>query len=416
MIRIGIVGCGRILAAHLRGYRLLREAGVEDFRITALCSRQAADARGYVQRDGGHPQRPAVSDIPGDPLGIGDEFLSDFQDVADVEIFTDFRELIANGKIDAVNDFTTHGLHHVVGQCAINHGRHLLTQKPLAVTMRAAARLVENAEAAGITFGVFENARQRLVARQWRWAFSSGLLGTPRMALLGNVGTWWAPDRIVAETPWRHRIAEGGGISLDLGVHQFDMIRQVFGEVKSVTARTAVTEPTRHTRDQEGRVTEQVDCDADDTFYASFATEGGATGTLFGSWSGAGAASTIGDGPTFYGTNGRVSGNLVHLRGETDPHSIGALYATRAAAELKEANQPFGLENEFAIAQHDWLDAIRRGTQPETSGREGLVDLACAYAIVESAQAGREVTVREVLDGSLAAYQQPVNEHFKIEA
>ena len=70
MIRIGIIGCGRILAAHLQAYRLLRELGFEDFRITALCSRKAADAESYIQRGEGPPQRPAVSDIPGDPLAI----------------------------------------------------------------------------------------------------------------------------------------------------------------------------------------------------------------------------------------------------------------------------------------------------------------------------------------------------------
>ena len=51
---------------------MLREAGVDDFRITAMCSRKAEDAWGYVKRDAEHPQRKAVSDIPGDPLGEGD--------------------------------------------------------------------------------------------------------------------------------------------------------------------------------------------------------------------------------------------------------------------------------------------------------------------------------------------------------
>ena len=393
----------------------MREAGVDDFQITAMCSRKAEDAWGYVQRDGEHPQRKAVSDIPGDPLGIGEEYLSDFQDVADVKVFTDFRDMIANGPIDAVNDFTTHGLHHVVGTEAINHGKHLLSQKPLAVTIRAARRMVEAADRSGITFGVFENARQRLLARHWRWAFDGGPVGRPQMALLGNIGTWWAPDLIVAETPWRHRIVEGGGISLDLGVHQFDMVRQVCGEIKSVTARTSVVEQKRYTFAPDGSVAEEVDCDADDTFFASFETETHVTGTLFGSWSGAATNTVLGNGPTFYGTNGRISGAEMHLKGEAGSQSVSDAYQRQATETQKQADQPLGLENEFAIAQLDWINAIRSGGQPETSGTEGLIDLACAYAIVESAQAGREVLVKDVLEERVGEYQAPINRHFGID-
>ena len=145
MIRIGIVGCGRILAAHLRGYRKLYEAGFRDFQITALCSRKLDDARMYVKRGGDVPQRPAVSNLAGDPLAIGDEYLSDFQPEVEVATYTDYRELIASGRVDAINDFSTHALHYQIAEVAFAHGKHLMTQKPLAITVAAARRMCEEA-------------------------------------------------------------------------------------------------------------------------------------------------------------------------------------------------------------------------------------------------------------------------------
>lgn len=410
MIRIGIVGCGRILAAHLEGYKILREAGVDGFEITALCARKAEDARGYVKRGEGPPQREPVSDIPGDPLAVGDQYLSDFQPDTEVAVFTDYKEMIASGTVDAVNDFTIHSLHHQVAEAAFAKGLHLLSQKPLAVSMEGARRMCAQAEAARVTFGVFENLRFVSGVRHQAWAFSvGGPAGKFQMAAMGNIGTWWAPDLVVAETPWRHVLENGGGMALDMGPHFFDMIRHIGGsEIVAVSGQTQVVEPTRYIM-RDGEKVDPVLCDADDTFYAHFETETGAAGTMFGSWAGHGSNTVVGDGPVFYGSSGRVSGDTIHLDG-CEPQSLAALYETEAPADLKERHFPLGLTNDFALSQLDWIRAIENGTQPECSGHEGLVDLACAYAVVESAKAGRRVAIEEIASGSLRDYQRPIDE------
>jgi predicted dehydrogenase len=412
MIRIGIVGCGRILAAHLRGYRVLRELGIDDFQIAALCDLNEDDARGYVKRGEGPPQRPAVSDIPGDPLAIGDEYLDDFQPEVEVEVFTDYEKMIAEGPIDAVNDFTNHGLHHRVAEAAFRNGKHLISQKPLAVSMEAARRMVEGAEKAGVTFGVFENARYRRAVRHCAWAMGQeGPVGPLQMALLGNVGTWWAPDRIVAETPWRHVLAEAGGIALDLGPHFFDVIRHVGGaEIRNVAARTSVVEPVRYLI-RDGEKVQPSECDADDTFYASFENDNGATGVMFGSWAGHGTNTILGEGPVFYGAKGRITGDTVHLDGQ-EPRSLKEMYESDCPLHLQARHFPIETENEFALAQHDWLDAIRNGVQPETCGREGLLDLACSYAVVESAHSGRQVAIDDLVSGAVREYQETIDRRF----
>lgn len=419
MIRIGIVGCGRILAAHLQGYRLLREAGVDNFAITALCSRKEEDARSYVKRGEGPPQRQPVSDIPGDPLAVGDEYLSDFQPEVPVEAYTDFREMIASGRVDAVNDFSVHGLHHQVAEAAFDQGLHLLSQKPLAVSMEGARRMVEGAEEAGVVLGVFENLRFAAGVRHQAWVFGpDGFAGDLQIAAMGNIGTWWAPDLVVAETPWRHRLAEGGGMALDMGPHFFDIIRHIGGsEVTSVSARTRVVEKTRYLL-RDGKKTAPVACDADDTFFADFENAAGAAGTMFGSWSGRGKATVLDEGPVFYGSHGRVSGDLIHFgngendEGEENGQSLAELYEQDAPAERKERDFPLGLENDFALCQLDWLRAVESGGEPECSGEEGLRDLACAYAVVESDLAGRRVSVEEIANGSLRDYQRPIDERF----
>lgn len=412
MINIALIGCGRILAAHLRGYRLLREAGFKDFRIAALCARQEGDARGYLQR--GEVQRAPVSTIPGDPLAVTDEYVSDFQDVAGVKIYTDYREAIADPAVNAVNDYTLHGLHHLVAAEAFRHGKHLLTQKPLGVTVAAARRMCEQASAAGVTFGVFENARYRADVQQARWALRAsgdGPAGRPQMALLGNIGTWWAPDLVVAETPWRHQRILGGGLAIDLGVHQFHMVRQVCGEILDVQASASVVEPRRRIVARDDRPETWIDCDADDTFFASFTGENGVTGTLFASFAGHGTNTVLAGGPVFYGSKGRVCGDQLHRDGAAAA-SLSALYLEEASAADKAAAAPLGLKDNFAITQHLWLQAIRDGVQPPLDGAEGLRDLACAYAILESHTAGRRVSVREILSGELETYQRPLNQHF----
>ena len=407
------MGCGRILSAHLRGYQLLRAAGVDNFRITALSARHLPDAQSYVRRGDGPPQRTPVGGKPGDPLSAGDIYLSDFQDDVEVATFSDYREMISRGEIDAVNDLTTHALHHQVGDCAISHHKHLLTEKPLAISIAAARQMCQRAEEAGITLAVLENARNRADTRHLEWLFRAGSIDSLQMILMTNIGNWWAPNQIVAETPWRHRRDDGGGITLDIGVHLFNHIRYVGGEIDSILAHTEILESVRQTLGSDGQVCNSVECDADDTVFASFKTERGVTGNLSASWGGHGASVTTGAGRgiVYFGSRCSVIDEEVTLDDGTQ-RPLEEMYQEHCPQEERERHFPYGLQDPFALNQLDWLEAIREQREPETSGRDGLRDLAVAYAVLESHHAERRVSVNEVLSGELREYQRPIDERF----
>jgi predicted dehydrogenase len=172
-------------------------------------------------------------------------------------------------------------------------------------------------------------------------------------------------------------------------------------------------EPRRVTLDQQGRASQAIACDADDTFFATAETESGVPANLFASWAGHGGPTLAGDGMAHYGQHGMASGNEA-IFDDGRRVQLAELYATIATPQQQGRDFPHGLDDSFALNQLDWLRAIAGGGQSETSGVEGLRDLAAAFAILESHDAGRRIAVADVLSGRVRAFQRPIDEHFAL--
>lgn len=413
-IRIGIIGCGRILPAHLRGYRLLREAGVDDFRITALVARREDDAYMFRKRGEGPPPRPPVSNFPTDPLSAPHLYVSDFQPEEEAQVYPTVEAMLAADVVDAVDITATLPVHHEAGLACLAAGKHAMIQKPLAITVRAGRLLVEAAARRGLSLGVMENVRYAESNRLARWAIDRGDLGALQMVAAVAIGSGaWSPDRIVAETPWRHRRLEaGGGASLDIGVHLAHRLRYVVGEVRTMTAVARVFEPERVRRDETGTIVDRVAPDADDAFFALPQFANGAVGTVSFTWAGHGEPTGLPEGTALYGSRGCIKGTTL-IGDDGAREELAARFAREADAATRDHFFPHGLTDTFALPYLDWLRAIRTGGQPEMSGEEGLRDLATAYTILESSElGGAPVAVEDVLSGKVAAYQRPIDAHY----
>ena len=92
-----------------------------------------------------------------------------------------------------------------------------------------------------------ENLRYAPSVRVARWLIDQGYLGAIQMIARWGIGTpEWSPDRVVADTPWRHqKLLGGGGASLDIGVHLLHELRYLAGPIDTISGVTRIFEPTR---------------------------------------------------------------------------------------------------------------------------------------------------------------------------
>jgi len=410
MIKVGLVGCGRIMPAHLHGYKALIENNV-DVRIAALCARKLEDAKRFRRPGEGPPPRKPVGP-PGDPLAVPHIYVYDFQTDIDVEVYDDYKEMLKKADIDAVEIYTSVFSHHQIALASIEAGKHVLVEKPLAISVKAARKMVEAAEKAEKVLGVAENTRYYSDVRMIKWAIDQGYIGDVQMVVSGGIGGYWSPDKIVAETPWRHKkVYAGGGATIDIGVHLFHTLRYLCGEVEEVSSLVETFEKVRVTRDETGKIVEKVESEVDDTFLSLIKFRNNIIGQVFFSWAGHGEPVSVPR--TIYGTKGCIKGNMLILDDGTKV-GIEELFEKEASSEVKDKFFPYGIHDPMALETLEFLRAIKEEREMETSGREGLRDLAASYALIESSLMGRPVKVDDVESGKIGRYEEEINKYYNI--
>lgn len=193
-IGVGVIGLGEIGQFHLRGYERssgARVAAVTDLNAELL-TRTAAETGATA-----HPSTAA---------------------------------LLADPAVKVVSVCLPHHLHLPVALQAIAAGKHLLVEKPLALTVAECDEIIAAAEAAGVTVGVQHNQLFHGPHVRAQELIDSGAIGRPvhvrlRLGIGGKLDGWRTDPKVV-----------GGGLLFDAGVHRFYMARQLFGEVAEVRA------------------------------------------------------------------------------------------------------------------------------------------------------------------------------------
>lgn len=205
VVRAAIVGCGRISDLHELGYRERKDA-----RIVAVCDTQRRAARQKARAWGVE------------------------------KIYRDYSRLLEDPEIDLVELLVPHHLHAEMTIAACRAGKHVSVQKPMAISVEEADRMIDAAEQAGVTLRVYENFVFYPPHVRAKAMIEADEIGEPQMIRMHvNTGTrdssWKVPLKA-----WLWRFDEkrcgGGPLVFDHGYHLFSLARYLMGEVERVYA------------------------------------------------------------------------------------------------------------------------------------------------------------------------------------
>lgn len=392
-LRVALLGCGMMGARHLRGHAELERTIPGSVNLVAVCDIDPARAN-------------AVADEAAQLFGRRPAVLTD-------------RAALADCGAEAVDVVTPNRCHDNDVVALLDAGLHVLVEKPLAVTIERGQRMLAAAANSGRVLAVAENNRRDPMNRLARHAVRAGAIGAVRTVSIVDI----SQGGKVVGTPWRHRLAMGG-LPLDVWIHMGYVTEFVAGPLTEVHARGGLACRERIWTRPDGGA-ETVVCEGYDHLTAALWFESGAGGTWHANYAARGYGQTgfivLGDEGTLHVPPSR-SGRPVRLQRDGETLEGDALVAELPDWSLSEpeaalwGQRPGSYQLESPVTDRkliaaelaDFAAAVRERRAPEVPGKLGLRSVAIIYALLESAEAGRPVSIAEVFDGRVRAFQDRV--------
>ncbi|HEX7278733.1 MAG TPA: Gfo/Idh/MocA family oxidoreductase [Solirubrobacterales bacterium] len=361
---------------------------------------------GFVGRVHAHSARLAGARIAGVAASVPDRAAAARDELGAERGFATAEELVGSSEIDVVHICTPNNLHVPLALAAIEAGKHVICEKPVALGSAEAGELTAAAEAAGVLVTVPFVYRYYPTVRELRARLKACVV--PARLLSGGYLQDWLVDG--EDYNWRVDPELGGASRAfaDIGSHWCDLIEFVTGQrLTSLVARTAIAHETRRAADApsferaEGGEIAQVQ--TEDLAALLFETGAGATGSLVVSQVSAGRKNRlwveISAGAETFAFDQERPDELAVLRrdaNETVPRDVATLHPDAARYVTLPAGHPQGYQDCFDAFVAESYAAFA-GAAP-ADGLPGLADGARAVriteAVLESARRNEWVKVR----------------------
>jgi UDP-N-acetyl-2-amino-2-deoxyglucuronate dehydrogenase len=329
------VGCGRISKNHVEAI-----SRIDGFELVAASDQDPERAKAIAE-----------------PLGI--------------PWFNSYEKMLADVESDLVSICTPSGLHPAQGVAAAKSGRHVVTEKPMAISLTAADELVNACDANNVHLFVVKQNRLNEPVRMLKKAVDGGRFG--RLYMASRTVFWARPQDYYDQASWRGTWEFDGGAFMNQASHYVDLIQWLMGPVESVMAKTA---------------TLARKIETEDTGVAVLRFRSGALGVIEVTMltyprNMEGSITLLGEKGT-----AKIGGTAVN---KVEHWDFAEPVADDERIRAMESNPPsvygYGHEGYY----RNVLAVLRGDAKPETDGRAGRKSLELILGIYESAKTGRDV-------------------------
>ncbi len=342
MINIGIIGCGKIAQTrHLPEY-----AANPAVAIYGLYDLNAERTAALAEQYG-------------------------------AKAFQSHQELLSDPAIDAVSVCTANATHCEVTVAALQAGKHVLCEKPMATTLSECEQMVEMAKKTGKFLMIGHNQRLARAHARARELILQGEIGDivtfrttfghggPETWTIDPANVWFFDKKLAAF-----------GAMADLGIHKTDLIQFLTGQ--------CVVEVSAFIGTLDKKLPDGSLIGVDDNAICTYRMSGGAVGTMTASWTYYGAEdnSTV-----LYGTKGI-------MRIYDDPGYSIAVIKKNGERVLYDIDRIQTNDNQTSSGVIDlWISSLVNNKAPEISGEEALNAMRAVFAAMESAQTGQRIVI-----------------------